>query len=80
MALYYFITECKPPENEFNKVTYGIGVEMYINYPDKETVKERKVVESVFTDRRLAVKFLNILCESFVTPTTLADVIYDYIA
>ena len=80
IVLYYFTTENPSPGNGFSKTTYGIGVEMYTQLPDERTIKERKVIDSVFIDKFEAEQFLDVLCEGCVTPVTLADVVYDYIS
>lgn len=79
IVLYYFIVENPTLKNDFGKTTYGIGVEMYTQLPGERTSKERKVIDSVFADKTEAECFIDIICRGCVTPTTLEDVIYDYI-
>lgn len=77
IILYYFTSES---EENLQKKAYGIGIDMYTQDYGMRTTRERKIIDSVFLDKRDAEKFLNIICKCCVTTTSLADVIYDHIS
>lgn len=79
IILYYFTSETDEKES-FQKKAYGIGIDMYTQDYGMRTTRERKIIDRVFLDKRDAESFLNIICKCCVTPTSLADVIYDYIS
>ena len=76
--LCYFITESD--EREDNSKKYGVGIDMYTQKPSERTGRERKAVNGIFNTRLEVELFIQILSNSYVTPTTLDDVIEDNIA
>ena len=77
IVLYYFTTEKKDKIGETETVRYGIGIDMYTQLPHQRTIKERRVVDSVFRSKRDAQKFIDVLCDGCVTPSSLEDIIND---
>lgn len=80
VMLYYYTKECPSAKGGFSVTTYGIGIDMYTQLPDSRALKERRVIESVFTDKKEAQAMVDRLCEGCVTPMTLEDIIYDFIS
>ena len=72
IVLFYFTCETAD-----NKKRYGVGIDMYIQNSGMRTTKERKVMESIFEDKRDAESFLRTICNCTVTPTSLEDVVRD---
>ena len=77
IILYYFTTE---DEEKLQERIYGIGIDMYTQYYGTRTTRERKIIDRVFSDKRKAEEFLRIICKCTVTPTSLSDVVHDYIS
>lgn len=77
IILFYFTTECE--DNAQGKI-YGIGIDMYTQYYGTRTTRERKIIDRVFSDKREAEKFLSVICKCIVTPTSLGDVVHDYVS
>lgn len=77
IVLYYFTSERKETVGGSEVIRYGVGIDMYTQLPHQRTTKERKVVEGVFRLKRDAERFIDLLCEGCVTPTTLEDIIND---
>lgn len=77
IVLYYFTQEKKSMFNGEEKISYGVGIDMYTQLPDERTIRERKVAEGIFTSKRDAEKFIDMLCRGSVTPATLEDIISD---
>ena len=75
IVLFYFT--CETPDS---KNRYGVGIDMYIQNNGMRTTKERKVIESIFKDKREAESFLRTICKCSVTPTSLEDVVSDSIS
>ena len=75
--LCYFITESK---NKDEIKRYGVGIDMYTQLPHQRTVKETKCAGEIFSTKKEAQLFINILSEGSVTPTTLLDIVEDNIA
>lgn len=75
IVLFYFTCETAD-----NKKRYGVGIDMYIQNSGMRTTKERKVMESIFEDKRDAESFLRTICKCSVTPTSLEDVVSDSIS
>ena len=72
IVLFYFTTEA--PDS---KKRYGVGIDMYIQNSGMRTTKERKIMDSIFEDKRDAESFLRTICKCSVTPTSLEDVVRD---
>lgn len=68
LTLYYYITE----DN-------GVGIEMHTETVNG-VIAENKVFNSLFSTTSEAEKFLKMLYECNVTPTSLEDVVYDFIS
>ncbi len=77
IILYYFTNEKLFCEDDKKRVGYGIGIDMYTQLPGERTLKERKIVEDVFSVKNDAEKFIDLLCRGTVTPSTLEDIIAD---
>ena len=80
IMLYYYTKECPSSKNGFSVTTYGIGIDMYTQLPDSRALKERRVIDSVFTDKQEAQAMVDRLCKGCVTPISLDDILYDYIS
>ncbi len=78
IILYYYARETDSAE--FFRPTYGIGIDMYTQLPGERTLKERKFFESVFADKKDAIKMIDMLSDGCVTPMTLSDVLYDQLS
>lgn len=72
LILCYFLTEQKEREKSF-----GIGIDMYTQRYGERTVRERKTVKGIFSTRKDAEHFIELLYRGKVTPTTLRDVLED---
>ena len=71
IILYYFTYE--------GNSRYGVGIDMYTQRPEERTLRERKIVEDIFSKKGDAEKFVDTLCRGYVTPATLEDIIKDNI-
>ncbi len=76
IVLYYFVEEKKTQNNENS---YAVGIDMYTQLPGERTLKERKISDAVFRNRKEAESFLDILSAGSVTPTTLSDIVEDFV-
>ena len=76
IILYYFTCENKDNVHK----PFGVGIDMYTQDYGKRTTKERKIIDAVFSNKRDAENFLNIICKCTVTPTSLSDVVDDHIS
>lgn len=79
IELYYFTVTNHGLPNEFGKITYGVGVEMYTQLSDGQVIKERQIIENLFDKITDAERFLDIIQGGCVTPVSLIDVTEDYI-
>ena len=77
IVLYYYTTEKKQGSKDAEIVKYGVGIDMYTQLPNQRALKEQKVVDGLFNFKREAEKFIDILCDGLVTPSTLEDIISD---
>ena len=68
ITLYYYTTE-----------NNGVGIDMYTETVNGVT-KENKEFDSLFTTESEAEKFLKMLHKCCVTPTSLRDVVEDFIS
>ena len=68
VTLFYYITE-----------NNGVGIDMYTETV-KGIVKENKEFDSLFNTKSEAEKFLKSLYRCCVTPTSLEDVVKDFIS
>jgi hypothetical protein len=65
--------------NYFCVDLYGVGIDMYTYLTDNIKVKESKEVKNVFATEEETERMLHILCRGCVTPTTLEEIIEDYV-
>lgn len=79
IILYYFTYETEKPCKKGRNLSFGIGIDMYTQLPNERTVRERKIAEGIFASKREAEAFIDRLCNGFVTPSTLDDIIEDNI-
>ena len=79
IILYYFTVEKSKLNESGEEIRYGVGIDMYTQLPGERTLKERKISEDIFKNKREAEKFIDVLCRCCVTPATLNDVVEDYI-
>ena len=77
--LYYFTWETESKINGEAAPRYGVGIDMYTQLPNERTLRERKIAEDIFANKREAEFFVNMLCKGTVTPATLNDIIDDYV-
>ena len=77
IILCYFLTKHNTIVNGKGVTTYGVGIDMYTQRPNEQTIRERKTAKSLFRKREEAVLFTDALCKGFVTPTTLSDIVED---
>ena len=75
--LYYFTHEKILGKGDNKTIRYGIGIDMYTQLPNERTVRERKIAEGIFANKREAEHFIDVLCNGRVTPSTLEDIIED---
>ena len=79
IVLYYFTQEGRKESEDKENVRYGVGIDMYTQMPEERTLRERKIVEDIFSKKSDAEKFIDVLCRGYVTPATLEDIISDNI-
>ena len=79
IVLYYFTHEGKSNSKDRVNIRYGVGIDMYTQLPEERTLRERKIVEDIFSKKSDAEKFIDVLCRGYVTPATLEDIINDNI-
>ena len=68
--LCYFI-------NKSENGRYGVGIDMYTQSANRRTEKETRREDDLFSARKEAEFFVNMISNGFVTPTTLADIAED---
>lgn len=79
IILYYFTNETRSRDSGGEVTRYGVGIDMYTQLPGERTLKERKIADSVFRTKYEAERFIDVLCNAVVTPSTLEDIIADNI-
>ena len=80
IVLYYFTYENPTAGKIGEEIRYGVGIDMYTQLPEERTLKERKIVQDIFSKKSDAEKFIDVLCRGYVTPATLEDIINDNVA
>ena len=77
IVLYYFANEKKINTSDGEVTKYGVGIIMYTQMPNQRTRRERKDAEGIFSTKREAEEFADILCRGLVTPVSLDDIVAD---
>ncbi len=77
ILLYYHTNEKKIKTSSGECLRYGVSITMYTQRTGQRTHRERKVMEGIFSTRKEAEKFVDVLCRGLVTPITLEDIVAD---
>lgn len=80
MTLEYYLNEELLCEEYSDLKRYGITIKKIATYNDGNTLKETKTINNIFYDKKEATDFLDLLLRNSVTPMSLKDIVYEYIA
>ncbi|MCX7715324.1 MAG: DUF6514 family protein [Clostridia bacterium] len=79
MILEYYLVEKEIAEEYCDLKSYGVQITKISIFNDGRRSEEYKLINDIFFDKNDAENFIQIIAENRVTPTSLRDVIDDFI-